>query len=349
MRSHDRRFRAQSLLRFKRVRRPFRDFHPSAPLGPRLATTGSGSPVASLLFAVDLGATKCAHALIDAASGSIVAKRLTSTVLDQTPARFVAAAKVTLTSMLAERGAALESVLAVGMAASGPVDDDGNLLEAGKLEGWTNIPLAADLARAFGRPTFVEQDANAAAIGEAWRGCARRETDFVFLALGSGVGAGIVAGGQLVRGAHCAAGELGDLVVERGRLGSGPRGEHDIDGAIGGWQLRDRASAVLGETVSATDALTRAQSDPRLSAFRDHAVESIALSIIALAAVLDPALVVLGGGISAASDALLNPLRARLAGELPRETSIVCSALGTDAQLFGAARGAAAQSIEWPS
>src|SRR5262245_7895982 len=103
------------------------------------------------------------------------------------------------------------TLAALGVAVAGRVDGSGHVLHAGNLRGWIDVPLRALLEKRYGVPVFVERDASCGALGEKWCGAATHMTDFVFLSLGTGVGAGLFLDGRLRRGAHFAAGEAGDV------------------------------------------------------------------------------------------------------------------------------------------
>ena len=173
----------------------------------------------------------------------------------------------------------------MGCAVPGQVDERGVVLGAGNL-GWHDVPLQALLEEAWGVPAFVEQDANAGALGELWHGVAQTLDDFVFLALGTGIGAGIVLGGRLYRGAHHAAGELGDLITEARSLGEGPPDEHNLASRIGSRALRLRGREALGEEHAAAEVIA-GSGDVRLAALAQDATDQLAVAVIAIAALLE--------------------------------------------------------------
>jgi glucokinase len=300
-------------------------------------------PERPLVLAIDVGATKTALAVLDSRSRLIVAKRTKPIERGQPAAELAAAAHALFADMLADRDASFDDVRGVGLALPGAVER-GVLLRDGKLDAsWARASLERVLSEGFGVPAFVEQDANAAALGEGWHGCAQSERDYVFLALGASVAAGIVSDGRILRGGHSAAGALGELVIAREGLGEGRRGDRTLDATIGGDALRERVARIAG-ALTTDEALVRARSETRFATFRDDTIDHLALALIALCAVVDPCLIVLGGGLADARDDLVEPLRHRLSGELARDVRVVCSTLGVDAPLFGVAFGAVEKS-----
>ena len=216
----------------------------------------------AIVLGVDIGGTKTSLLALTVASGRRVATTTAPTPCDAGPAAFVAFLRRESDAMLDRAGVDPRRVKAVGCAVPGQVDAHGLVLGAGNLEGWSHVPLREWIEAEWRVPAFVEQDANAGALGEMWRGSAQAMTDFVFLALGTGLGAGIVIDRRVHRGAHHAAGEVGDLVLDRRALG---RGEHQLTARIGSRALRARALEATGSDVLAADVLSGAPSDARLA------------------------------------------------------------------------------------
>lgn len=219
----------------------------------------------------------------------------------------------------------LSSVQAVGVGAAGLVDRAGVMRHAPNLSGLDEFALGEALRSATGRPVVIDNDATAATMAE-WRlGAARGVDDMVLVALGTGIGAGFVAGGVLQRGAGGFAGEAGHMVVDPagppcpcGRRGCWERfasgnglGRLARDAAAGG-----RADAVVamaggdpelvrGEHVAAA----AAAGDAEALAIVDDFAWWVALGASNLVAVLDSAMVVVAGGLVAMGDVLMDPVR----------------------------------------
>jgi len=234
---------------------------------------------------------------------------------------------------------------AVGVGAPGMTDvHAGRVIRAVNLAGWVDLPLRDLVEARLGAPVRVDNDANMAALGERWQGSARRVSDFVFLAVGAGVGAGVVVGGRLHRGHHWYAGEIShmNLDLREWQADFGDRGyleSHVGAAAISEWQHarplvndagRDRAAAV------ATIIAAARAGDTRATAVLDQLAIYLGTAVANIVAVLDPALVVFGGGLSHAGDLLIEPVRRVVARIVPNMPAIGISSLGDDAQLMGA-------------
>jgi predicted NBD/HSP70 family sugar kinase len=196
-------------------------------------------------------------------------------------------------------------------------------------------PLGTDLRELLDLPVTLENDINLAALGEQWQGVARGVDNFVFLSIGTGLGAGLVLRGELHRGRNGAAGEVDFALAALGE---------ELDPCASAVSaLAERLASGNGRRTS-----LEAPFEPRriFSAARAgdelaaevvaETARRIALHIVPIAAVADVELVVLGGGLGANGDLLLEPVRSRLAGWLPYPPNVVVSSLGDAAVLSGA-------------
>ena len=241
---------------------------------------------------------------------------------------------------------------------------------AANLPGWGRPGLVERMQAELGTPLTVHNDANLAALGEHAFGAGQGSPLFVYLMVGTGVGAGVVVDGRLFPGAHGAAGEVGYLpftpellpgaavdtaVVPAKGAAASPtaRGSRPADGrgmlehAVGGDAVvataigLGMAPGIAGESsetaLGAKDVFDAARAgDPlALAAVRMEAGR-LAHAVAAVTAVLDPALIVLGGGIGGNADLLLEPVRAALAELTPLRPELAASTLGRDAVLMGA-------------
>jgi glucokinase len=197
-----------------------------------------------------------------------------------------------------------------------------------------DVPLRAILEERYEVPVYVERDANCAALGEKWIGAARAMNDFVFLALGTGIGAGLFLNGRLYRGAHFAAGEVGNMRLSSGKAEGGPA----VSEIVGKRAIKKDAERATGRRMSAAEALEQAAEKRRLRRATRKVVEYLSASVMAISSVLDPEAILFGGGTSEAGEALLGRIRKRVAPLFG--TRLIRAGLGTDSQLYGALWGA---------
>ncbi len=222
---------------------------------------------------------------------------------------------------------------AVGVGAPGMTDvRSGRVINAVNLPGWVDLPLRALVEARLGVPVCVDNDANMAALGERWVGAAQRVDDFVFVALGAGIGAGVVVGGRLHRGHHWHAGEISHMNLDHREWAAdfGERGY--LESRVG--------AAVIPDWQQAIEAAR--DGDRRATARIEELAIVLGTAIANIVTVLDPALIVFGGGLSHAGDLLLDPVRRVVASIAPTPPVMSVSALGDDAQLMGAVNSAQA-------
>lgn len=238
--------------------------------------------------------------------------------------------------------------LAIGVPS--PVDPRTGLVTfANNLPGWKNIDLLRELKRAVRVPIRIVNDANAAAIGERWRGVARGADCFVFIALGTGIGSGVFVHGRLHSGRTGSAGELFRMNVEwprwREKFGDTGYFESYASGmgiAAAGKELANsRDAAETGGLADGRDARFVFESfhrgDPRARAVLEKIFTVLGVGIANLVAVLDPELIVLGGGVAmGAPDFMLATVEGVVRTIHPDPPPIRLSALEDKAQTYGA-------------
>jgi predicted NBD/HSP70 family sugar kinase len=290
-------------------------------------------PEAALVLGLDLGARFLRGALCDL-RGEIRARQ--DVEVDGADISEVLGAIEALTVSLTEASALERRLLdGVVLGVPGAVDEASSVHLAPRVPGLEGMQLGLELSERLGAPVTLENDINLAALGERWHGVASGVDDFVFLSVGTGLGAGLVLRGQLHRGSHGAAGEV-DLVL------AGQK--HDLDpsaGAIPPLAARlakeHGARSPVGPASSPPGLFAAARrGDPLGRAVVVEEARRIALHIVPIAAVVDVSLVVLGGGIGVNGDLLLAPVRAELERWLPYPPQVEISSLGESAVLSGA-------------
>jgi predicted NBD/HSP70 family sugar kinase len=217
--------------------------------------------------------------------------------------------------------------------------ETGRLRYAPNLPGWGRAGLVDELRAALTSSLSIDNDTNLAALGERAYGLGRETPDFVYLSVGTGVGMGIVVGGELHRGARGAAGEVGFLPLSGPGLGpSAPtRGGALEEAAAASGLVRTARDLGMTGTVTAERIFSAAASghEVALEAIRREA-SRLAIVVAAVAAIIDPNLVILGGGIGSNAELLLPHLEAAVEQLTPLRLPITLSTLGPDAILLGA-------------
>ena len=308
----------------------------------------------SLTVGVDVGGTKVLGGVVDA-SGKVLATSRRDTPREGGSELTQTIAAVALELMQEH------SISAVGVSAAGFVSSDRKtMLATPNIADWNGVQLDLELTKLIGLPVVIENDANAAAWGEAKFGAGRNQAHIMMLTIGTGVGGGIVVNNELYRGAFGIAAEFGHLrVVPEGHLcGCGARGcfEQYASGSALRRHAREAISAspdlarnLLARGDGTIDGLTgqaitdaaREGDAVALAAFQTTA-QYLGAGIASLAVLLDPSCVVIGGGVIDAGEILLAPTREAMkrympfAGKHPYP-EIVAAELGNEAGLVGVA------------
>jgi glucokinase len=229
-------------------------------------------------------------------------------------------------------------LVAAGLAVPGFVDPASGIALAATNIGWHDVPLRRLLAGDLDLPVAVDHDVKSAGLAEARLGHGQHARDFAFVAIGTGIATAIVVDGIVLRGGNGRAGELGHVPVH-------PGGAVCKCGRMGCLEAYASAAAIArryreasGNAYTAAQVAARWGTDPIAATVWSEAIAALALALVTYVALLDPQLVVLGGGVSQAGPALIGPLSARLSaltGAAPPPIRI--SRLGVDAGLLGAA------------
>jgi len=308
----------------------------------------------TLTIGIDVGGTKVLGGVVDE-SGNILEKARRDTPRQGGSELTKTIAEVALDLMRNHK------VSAVGVSAAGFVSSDRKtMLATPNIAGWNGVNLDDELTKLIGIDVVIENDGNAAAWGEAVFGAGRGEAHMLLLTIGTGIGAGIVVNGQLHRGAFGIAAEIGHMrVIPEGHLcGCGARGCFEQYASGSGLMRHVR------EAIAATPDIARnllALGDGTIEGLKGHHVTEAARAgdVVALAAfnttaqwlgagiaslsvILDPAIVVIGGGVIDAGDILLEPTRANMERKMPfsgkhPSPKLVAATLGNDAGLVGVA------------
>lgn len=316
---------------------------------------------------VDLGGTNLRVAAVDDA-GNMLAKTALGTEVsrgrDVVIDELCKAAQVLATEMLKREGAG--ELRGIGVGVPGLIDSEtGRMLESPNLPGWNDYDVKGEIERRLGTAVILENDANAAAVGEQWLGAGREAPSMCLYTLGTGVGGGIVLDGRIWRGWNGMAGELGHCNVE-------PEGHVCNCGSYGCLEQYASATAVvrMAREAIATGAKTEMRDreldslvvyecairgDAEAKKVFDRVGRALGLAIASMVNAMNLPLFVIGGGVSSAWDAFAPAMFAEVrrrsfvykgttkpegggAGGRKHWTKITKAALGGEAGLFGAAR-----------
>lgn len=302
------------------------------------------------VIGVDLGGTKIAAALVDVDGQPGPIRNVPTPAKEGPDAILDTVAQLVQGIVDDERGRGEGAqVLAVGIGAAGVIDTDTGTVVSSTdaIRDWAGTAVADGLAARLKLPVAVENDVDAHAAGEAWRGAAAGASSALMVAVGTGVGGAVVLDGRPLHGAHHVAGEIGHMPAQGSEGLRCPCGRSGHLEAIGSGPALHRYYLSLGGEPSspgAWDVVERAETGEELARHAVHeSAGALGRSIAGVVTVLDPAVVVIGGGMAGAGalwwEAMEDALRAELIDPLA-DLTVVPATLGGAAPIVGAARAA---------
>lgn len=309
------------------------------------------------LVGVDLGGTTIKMAFVNQ-YGEIIEKWEVPTDISEEGKNIPTDIAKAIDGKLIDLGETKDKLLAIGIGAPGPVNKENGSLYVAVNLGWSDFPLRDRLEMETSLPVVVDNDANVAAIGEMWKGAGEGAKDLLCVTLGTGVGGGVIANGDIVHGVNGAAGEIGHItsVPEGGaRCNCGKTGcLETIASATGVVRLAMNAlettktASVLRDVHHQGEAVTAklvfdaaAKRDELALQIVDELAFHLGLALANLANGLNPEKIVIGGGVSKAGDTLLNPLKEQFKRfafpRVAQGAELTIATLGNDAGVIGGA------------
>lgn len=304
------------------------------------------------VLAIDIGGTKLAAGIVDAA-GSILARGEVPTLATEGPESVLDRIIRLAGDVLAAPRVSADAIQRIGIGCAGPVDRQaGLILNPPNLPGWVRVPLVERIEKALGRPAVLENDANAAALGEFRYGAGKGASSLVYLTVSTGIGSGIILDGKIWHGVKDGAGEVGHMTLlpDGPICGCGNRG--CLEALASGPSIARRAREALAMErpsrlrvagdFTAADVVRLAQEGDALAAeVWDETVRYLGLGVAAIVTILAPERVVIGGGVTQAGDFLFEPLRREVRRRVKlvavESVSILPAALGPVVGILGAA------------
>lgn len=316
--------------------------------------------VPNYIIGVDLGGTNIVSLLMSQ-DGKILARDTRRSLAKEGKERTISQIVTSVRDILRE-GERLkvfsESILGVGIGSPGPLNTkEGVIHFAPNLPGWIEVPLIQILRDELNLPIFLENDANAAALGEWWLGAGKNVDNLVLLTLGTGIGGGIIIEGEVLHGAWDTAAEIGHMIIHEGGLtcGCGKQGCLEAYASATGVVKRTLAAIEKGEKTLLINLVenrleditcelifkTAEKGDSLAKWIVEETARYLGIGIASIVNIINPEMVILSGGMTAAGDTLFKPVRkyaqAHALAAAIKEVKIVPAALGGNAGAIGAA------------
>ena len=302
-------------------------------------------------FGVDIGGTTVKLGLFDE-SGAVLDKWEIPTAKENGGEKILPDVAQSIRAKIEEKGIAVSDVAGIGVGAPGAVDEQGTMVKGAVNLGWSRLNIPDELHKYLDVPVKAANDANVAAFGEMWQGGGKGYRNLVAVTLGTGVGGGIIVEGKILTGATGAGGEIGHMHVEDAEneeCGCKNKGcLEQYASATGITRLANRRLAkddmpsVLrsGEVTAKTVFDAVKAGDALAIEVAEQFGEYLGKGLALVAAVVNPEIFVIGGGVSKAGDVLLSyvePVFRKYAFLACRDAKFALATLGNDAGIYGAA------------
>jgi glucokinase-like ROK family protein len=297
----------------------------------------------SLVVGVDLGGTKLYGTLANV-GGEILDEKYKAWAGISAEEKYIALVEL-LRQLLESSEAARTPVRGIAIGVPGLTYCQSGVVRWAPALDWRDVPLKEKLENIFHLPVFVDNDVNLAVLGEHRFGVGQGTQNLVLIAIGTGMGAGLIIDGALARGGHEASGEAGYLLPGREALGKHYGAFGPMESIISGTGIAERAHRKVADLfperasqpITAREVFEAAR---RREAWAlevvEETIEYLTMAIANICDILDPEMVILGGGVSSSADLLINPILQRLEGLVHCIPRIEASNLGYRASVMGA-------------
>ncbi|WP_213422465.1 ROK family transcriptional regulator [Bhargavaea massiliensis] len=296
------------------------------------------NPKKAHCIGIDIGGTKVAVGITDL-KGELESYRTFTTQQHLDRDFFHAMRKIT-DEMMAELSLDKEEILGVGVGVPGVTNVQTGIVEEAPALQWRNYPVREKLEEVFPYPVYVDNDVNIGVLGEHWTGRGKGKQNLIYIAIGTGIGSGIILNGQLFRGSQYSAGEIGYMVTDRSLAKSyqpSYEGYGFLESVAGGTSVGRALSERLGREVTAAEAFDRYRSGDRdATETIRHALEHLGVAVANYVSLLNPEMIILGGGLSQSFDVIRPIVSDNVKRYAPKECEIVRTAFGQEAGVIGA-------------
>lgn len=296
----------------------------------------------SYAVGIDIGGTKTAIALADK-TGVVLEKDVIPTDTSISPEKMIEVMMDHVDELLARCHKTIDDIDGIGIGVPGPIDlTKGEVAYAPNLPNWSNTPIVPIFSKRFSTRIVLANDANAAALGEKWLGAAKNSNHFIYMTISTGIGGGFFTDGKLFNGSKGNAAEVGHMVIEYGGpvCGCGQKG--CFEAVASGTAIAKHGSAIMGRTLTTKEVFDLYKNgDPKMVPYVEDVFTKIGTGVTNLINLLEPEMVVLGGGVTNVGEplfaAVTKYVRENAISNSGKQTRIVPSELSQDTGVMGAA------------
>ena len=290
---------------------------------------------------IDLGATRLKMALVDE-KGRIFYRREINTPFNAKKAELINSIVTNVREIVKKSGLKKKDILGIGIGVPGPVDSEKGIVRYfPNIKGWKEVALKAILQKKLGMKVALDNDVNAMTLGEYKFGAGKGALNLVCLTLGTGVGGGVIINGEIYRGSTMCAGEIGHIPINEKGPRCNCRGTACLERYIGNRYILDRARGIFGKniTLERLDILAK-RGNRKAKRIWEDLGKKLGTALTGVVNLLNPDLIIIGGGVSKAGESILGPLRreikARPMKDQARHVKVVRAKLGGNTGIIGA-------------
>lgn len=291
---------------------------------------------------VDIGGTKTAIGLVTM-DGEVRDKKVLPTDQSLPPFQMIDRITTSIEELVEVNNISVSQVVGLGIGAPGPLDAvEGMLTCPPNLPDWKAIPIVKKLKEKFPFPIYFQNDASAAALGEKWLGAAQGATNFLYMTISTGIGAGIVIDGKLYTGTRGNAGDIGHMVVDPsyGTCTCGQEG--CLEWIASGTAISRLGSEVAGKQLTTAEVFKLYDDGyEKIVPMMEKVFTRLGMGCVSLINTFEPEMIVFGGGVSKVGETLLTPVNDYISnyalGPVGRNTKVVQAKLKDDIGIIGAA------------
>ncbi len=290
---------------------------------------------------IDLGATRIKMALVDR-SGRVSYRREIDTPFNAKRSQIIDSLVDNIAYILKTSSTKKKDVAGIGIGVPGPVDSKRGIVKYfPNIKGWSKVPLKAILQKRLGLKVVLDNDVNAMTLAEYAFGAGKGAVNLICITLGTGVGGGIIIDGRLYRGSTMCAGEIGHIPINEKGPRCNCRGIACLERYVGNRYVLGRARRILGKgiTLERIDELAETGNKKALGIWQDVG-NKLGIALTGAVNLLNPDMIIVGGGVSKAGELILTPMRktlkARAMKDQAKHVKIVRAKLGGNAGIIGA-------------
>jgi glucokinase len=294
-----------------------------------------------LKIGIDLGATKMKMALVDERA-RIFYRREIATPFNAKRLELIDSIVDNIREIIIQSGAKKKDILGIGIGVPGPVDSNRGIVRYfPNIKGWEGVPLKSILEKRLGLRVALDNDVNAMTLGEYRFGAGKGVINMISLTLGTGVGGGVIIDGKIYRGSTMCAGEIGHIPINERGPGCNCRGIACLERYIGNRYILDRSRRLFGKaiTLERIDGLAR-RGNKKAKKIWEDVGKKLGVALTGVVNLLNPDLIIIGGGVSKAGELIMQPLRKEIKKRAMRDQAlhvkVVRARLGDNAGIIGA-------------